>query len=682
MLCLSLALELDSADRFDAMRQPEARAVADPLDAVQAFRALAPGSLSIAGVSVAVVLLYLVVPLGAPTRQLMGNTLLTVLPLFGAVACALAASRAARSARLPWTLFMAAAGIATAAQLAWIVEQWASPALAGFPRPSLVVFPLFHPVFMAGALLALRWDRLREVATDVALDGVLVVLAGIVVVLRIGVEPLLGAGTVGSGQLTVIVLVQVLAVGSVVAATLLLVWHSPALSPQATTGLFLSALVFAVANVASAAGVDPHPAIPGDAFDLVWLTGWALFMWAGMAGAKLAVLPTTTGEGRMAPVVRSAVVPGITLFLALAVIDVALNPTVQPSTVLLVALLGAVLALRVGKALTAAEQHSREERRYTQAQVLIQISHSLAGATHLDEVLDLISVSARQVLDARATGIELLTPDGLTLEAKTALGLPPDVVGMKFPVDGSFTGWVVRHGTPRATVDASADPYIQEKSLRFLGQSPVAAAPLRFGPRTFGALYAIRDRAFDGEELELLEALAEQAATAVENARLFEQVTALSLTDPLTGLANRRQLERDVAREFAAARRGRGLVAVMFDLDGFKDYNDRFGHMAGDEALRTFAEALKVETRAMNLAARYGGDEFLTLLSDADEAAARIFIQRVAERFRRESAGLGRGSLDVTAGAAAYDSAMEDWLELIEAADRALYRGKTARSRT
>src|SRR5690606_5074292 len=106
----------------------------------------------------------------------------------------------------------------------------------------------------------------------------------------------------------------------------------------------------------------------------------------------------------------------------------------------------------------------------------------------------------------------------------------------------------------------------------------------------------------------------------------------------------------DIAREFAAARRGRMLVGVMFDLDDFKDYNDTHGHVAGDAALRTFGTVLARETRAMNLAARYGGDEFFVLLADATETEAAVFIQRVLSRFREEVRKLGYGELEAAAG--------------------------------
>jgi diguanylate cyclase (GGDEF)-like protein len=175
----------------------------------------------------------------------------------------------------------------------------------------------------------------------------------------------------------------------------------------------------------------------------------------------------------------------------------------------------------------------------------------------------------------------------------------------------------------------------------------------------------------------LLRAFANQAAVAIEDARLFDQVRALSVTDPLTGLANRRWFDRELEREFAAARRGRRLVAVMFDLDDFKVHNDRYGHLAGDRALKHFAEALNVSTRTMNLAARFGGDEFFALLADSDITGAQVFVQRVKERFSEIMQAAGNPTLTVSAGIAEFKPDMYSAAELIEAADRALYISKS-----
>lgn len=148
----------------------------------------------------------------------------------------------------------------------------------------------------------------------------------------------------------------------------------------------------------------------------------------------------------------------------------------------------------------------------------------------------------------------------------------------------------------------------------------------------------------------------------------------LSLTDPLTGLPNRRYASLILQSEFAAAQRGRPVAIVMFDLDRFKEYNDRHGHAAGDEALRALARVLAVSTRHMNLSARYGGEEFLSVLSDCDAEGAVVFAERIRAGLR--TARLSGGPLTVSAGVAVYREGMQSPDELLAAADRALYQTK------
>src|SRR5690606_11684394 len=100
-------------------------------------------------------------------------------------------------------------------------------------------------------------------------------------------------------------------------------------------------------------------------------------------------------------------------------------------------------------------------------------------------------------------------------------------------------------------------------------------------------------------------------------------------------------------------------------------------HLAGDEALQAFAATLEAETRAMNFAARYGGDEFVALLGGANADGARSFIQRIRDRFRIESLALGRGEITVSAGLAAWAPELERPDELLRRADDELYRAKS-----
>ena len=158
--------------------------------------------------------------------------------------------------------------------------------------------------------------------------------------------------------------------------------------------------------------------------------------------------------------------------------------------------------------------------------------------------------------------------------------------------------------------------------------------------------------------------------------RAREEAAELALTDELTGLPNRRYARLFLDKEFEAARRGRALTVVLFDLDRFKDYNDTYGHAAGDEALRTFGHTLGGTTRKMNLSARFGGEEFLSVVSSAEIAGAMVFAERVRNTLALQQPP--QGHLTVSAGMAVYEPGMKSPDELVAAADRALYLAKAA----
>lgn len=164
----------------------------------------------------------------------------------------------------------------------------------------------------------------------------------------------------------------------------------------------------------------------------------------------------------------------------------------------------------------------------------------------------------------------------------------------------------------------------------------------------------------------------------------------LALTDPVTRLANRRHAELVLEKRFAAAKRGQPLSLVLYDLDRFKEFNDRFGHAAGDVALRRVGEVLQHATSPADLSARYGGDEFITILSPRNASAVAAFVQRVVFAVRQvapitasghgATGGAGSGWITVSVGVAHYEPTMTSAAELIIAADAALYRAKEAGS--
>ncbi|MCG6955837.1 MAG: diguanylate cyclase [Gemmatimonadetes bacterium] len=148
----------------------------------------------------------------------------------------------------------------------------------------------------------------------------------------------------------------------------------------------------------------------------------------------------------------------------------------------------------------------------------------------------------------------------------------------------------------------------------------------------------------------------------------------MAFTDLLTRLPNRRQARLFLENAFAAAQRGRLLSVVIFDLDRFKGYNDRYGHPAGDEALRKFSEILARTTRRADLSARFGGEEFVSVLTGADAEGAMIFADRI--RADLDESSLESGSLTVSGGVAGYHPTIRSPDELLAAADHALYQAK------
>jgi diguanylate cyclase (GGDEF)-like protein len=602
-----------------------------------------------------------------------------IAPFIAAVAWAHAGSGAWGRVRTAFWVMGLAAGVGAIGQLYAVYETSffaGQGEVLGVPGAWYAL--LFMSVLMGvGAALTLAPVRGAPPTATLLADTLLLVVVGVVVASRLVVEPLLRAGA-GPADLAVGAAQQAVILVPVLVASVVVLRRGSALAPRSAVLLLLGILLLATWSVAYHAPLAARPAGPTGPPLYLWAAGWLLFAFSGMDARTVASTPRGMVERRRTrDQLRRLLVPGSALFLAAAVLDIGLGNSPWPVTVVAVALLAGLLAVRTAQAFQITERDAEQRRQLAHTQALVAVTHSLAGTTDLDATLRVISESARSVLGTKGAGIELMTEDGRSLETRAAVGMPESIMGMRFPVEGSFTGWVVRHEEPRATLDPSKDPYIQPQSLDYLGRWPVAAAPIRFRGETLGALFAcIRVDPFEAEELHLLGAMAEQAAIAIQNARLFEQVTVLSVTDPLTGLANRRQLERELARDYAAAQRGRRLAAVMFDLDDFKAYNDMHGHLAGDEALQLFAGALRDETRAMNLVARYGGDEFVALLSETDVAGAEVFVERVRRRFAIEIAALGRDEVTVSAGIAAYTPDVETGEDLLRRADAELYRTK------
>ena len=231
------------------------------------------------------------------------------------------------------------------------------------------------------------------------------------------------------------------------------------------------------------------------------------------------------------------------------------------------------------------------------------------------------------------------------------------------------------------TEDPMADPS-EVELLRHDGKRGLLMLPLVAKDQSIGLveLFATTPVQLTDQRLQLARTMANEAAMALENARLYEDARNLADRDPLTGFYNHRFLHERLGEEVVRAQRARRpLSMLMLDLDDFKLVNDTFGHLFGDRVLTWTAELIRSTLRGSDIPARYGGDEFAIILPETDHDEARRAAERILEAFREKAfVGEQRGPVPISAsiGVATYPQHGRTPTDLIAASDGALYTVK------
>lgn len=220
------------------------------------------------------------------------------------------------------------------------------------------------------------------------------------------------------------------------------------------------------------------------------------------------------------------------------------------------------------------------------------------------------------------------------------------------------------------------------KMARDEGITSFICLPLKVRKRKLGIFYVYSKEleAFGREEVAMLSILSNQAAIAIQNAKIFERSQEEALTDGLTGLYNQRHFYARLQEEIERAARSKKPLSIIFcDLDHFKAFNDTNGHALGDKALRETARIITESKRTIDVAARYGGEEFALILPDTDSSGAQI----IAHRIRRRVAALtfeGKSdkklNLTISIGVSSYPSDATASMDLVEKADWSMYYSK------
>jgi diguanylate cyclase (GGDEF)-like protein len=308
-------------------------------------------------------------------------------------------------------------------------------------------------------------------------------------------------------------------------------------------------------------------------------------------------------------------------------------------------------------------------------------------ASDPEQTYESIVERAADLLHAERGSLLLLDESQSHLTMTAARGIPAAVSDVApIFIGQGIAGAVMRENRPLvATIDELGRLSAPER--RYKTKSFISY-PINIGPRRFGVLNLadkIGGGHYDIHDLSVIDLVAPQIALALERAEWQQranQFQLMSITDPLTGLHNRRYLEARMAEELSRSKRyNYPLSFMMIDIDDFKLYNDLNGHQAGDRALEMTAQALRSALRKVDVASRYGGEEFSILLpqtslEEAGTIADRIRRALMSTKFPHGSSQ-PLGMVTASIGLSSFSPALNSAEAIVRAADRALYHAKS-----
>lgn len=326
------------------------------------------------------------------------------------------------------------------------------------------------------------------------------------------------------------------------------------------------------------------------------------------------------------------------------------------------------------------EMEAGQHQRMQELEALRETMNDISSELELSRVLTAIVRRVLALLGAGECEVALVDQDSRKLRIVVSYNRDKDYTGLEME-DGE--GIMGRATQTRRTV-------IIEDYATWEGRSPqfepvhrtVICVPLLYNQELLGAISVGADpdlKKFDLRDIRMIEMFSQQAAIAIHNARLFSEVQRLAVTDALTGIYNRRAFFDRARQEYnRSVRYGHRISVIMLDVDHFKVINDRFGHAAGDEALRTIANLCTSNLRACDILGRYGGEEFTILVPETPLNGALSIAQRLCDQIAAISISSERGVIRVTAsiGVAEMCEETSGLDELIDRADQALYRAK------
>ncbi|MBI5415944.1 MAG: diguanylate cyclase [Candidatus Omnitrophica bacterium] len=321
-----------------------------------------------------------------------------------------------------------------------------------------------------------------------------------------------------------------------------------------------------------------------------------------------------------------------------------------------------------------------EEELVTEKRKLEQIlafDEQIGAVRDYDKLVDFIIDKTALLLEVKRCSLMLLDKDGQGLFIQGARGLDEKTVkDCHMQMGQMVAGYVAESRTPMLVKNIEYDERFKRSSKIYYFSRSFISVPVILEHKLIGVINVTdhaKSRNFNEIDLRILGAVAREVAVALENAELYKQLNYLTITDPLTLIYNYRQFSQSLNYEIK--RRGRvagHLCLIILDIDGFKAYNDTFGHLEGDDLLKGIGKIFKSQLRETDIVCRYAGDEFAIILPDISLEGAGV----AAEKIRQAVEGaVFKSPVTVSVGVAAHTKGLSQY-DFIMKADRALYQAK------
>ncbi|HLK69109.1 MAG TPA: HD domain-containing phosphohydrolase [Bryobacteraceae bacterium] len=316
-----------------------------------------------------------------------------------------------------------------------------------------------------------------------------------------------------------------------------------------------------------------------------------------------------------------------------------------------------------------------------EAQMLLEFTQDLGSSLSLDETLSVVATRLKRMVPFDAIAVYVcregrLHPEYVSGESFRFLS------ALQIPIGQGLSGWVAHTGRTVLNGNPAVESGYLDDPSKFTTLRSAVAVPLAGLNGTLGVitLYQTDRDAFSSDHVRVLQAISPKVSLAMENAMKYRQAETRATTDFLTDLPNARSLFLRLDSELARCKRtNEKLTVLVCDLDGFKDVNDRYGHVVGNRVLRAVGNALRDSCREYDYVARMGGDEFVLVLpaSDADGMQRRIGELRCIGALAGGSV-TGAGNMTMSIGEAYFPTDGSDAEQLLAEADRRMYRAKRA----